>query len=1067
MGEMATLDASPSSDPDGDSLYYSWREFYGNPHHGLIPIGADSLSKLNLYFPSPGRYDFIVRVSDGDLMSAETRTISVYVPGRKGVVGYTPSDAIVRVPDARIRVHNSSVDANNNVNPVDIAISDSLGRYYLENVEPVNTQTGRTYHYRVERNGFTSSEVLQMTVRPDPGFEDDREDMPLGRGYMPTSISGYVRRTNGTPIENANVNIIPGLGGVVFGASTDPTGLFQISGVPRGSWIMQLQASGFQPEVRDVNIADSMPVLQYTMQELGGSASLTGTVYLTGTDRPVPNVKVSLGTGAEVFSDTAGRYAFNSIPAGQYVLTMTRTGFEPQRLPVVVVKPGANALDLALSFASRGPSVFGTVTDATSGRPVRLATVGVETTAGLLSRSDISDYTGHYQLRDVPTGMQIFRVRAPGYETRIFTNNVAASMVMNIQLTRSATWRPPTLPGPGRPEARVSQEFIYLNSLNQSATLNATPSTGANLRYIWRENPNNPVLRRLPSGSETMASIQVSGFSKPGIYVYELQVKSGDLISANTAAITVFAPGLAGNVHASPSDGVFGLNAATIRAYNNFTDANNWSINNIIDSKQTLDNPIGNFALDNLSPGSYWIVARAQTGSGYNQYGPVRRRVNYSSAARLSQINIPRDEFQLSGTITDAVTGTPLENVRVVVAPGSMSESFRTTTDATGAYRLSAVPRGSAQPVMLLKEGYNTAVTQVDIAGNTTANRTLTANDSGQLASLSGFITADYQGILLPVHYAEVIVASGLARTFTDGNGYYEIRNLPPGQYFGTVRKGGYISRGLADFGFVQLQAGENTVDRVLTFNEHGPVVRGTVVNEYQEPIEGVEITLLPPVGVFSTFAKSARGSALLAESRESGKRDADGPVTLSEPVPSQTDVGGVFQMVDVPHGEREVEIRLPDGRTFTRTLNIEGHMQVVWDTSYDDFSLWRTRNFSPQQLSSSSISGEYATPAGDELPNIFKYLFGYDPWLPAAMSDAMWLSGNGDVIGFGFRRASGVSDLSYTLETRTNLVYGAWSQAPVTPVVTGVLEPGVDAVEVEINTTNDPALFWRLNLER
>ncbi|MCX6873106.1 MAG: carboxypeptidase regulatory-like domain-containing protein [Verrucomicrobia bacterium] len=297
------------------------------------------------------------------------------------------------------------------------------------------------------------------------------------------------------------------------------------------------------------------------------------------------------------------------------------------------MRAGANTLDMPLSFSERGPLLFGTLTDATDGKPVRVATVGIKSASGLLLRSDVTDYTGYYQLRDVPTGVQSFQITAVGYEAKAFDATVDGNSSVDVQLTRAAGWRLPASAPAGGPVARVTQPFIYLTSMLPGATLDATPSTGTNLRYLWRENPDNPEVNLLPLGTETMATIQVSGIPKPGIYRFELQVRQGPMPSANTAVITVFAPGLAGNVHASPSDGFYGLNAATVRAYNNYDDAVNWQSNaNLLDSAQTADNPIGGFVLDGLAPGACWVVARAQDGAGFNQYGPVKRRACSNSS---------------------------------------------------------------------------------------------------------------------------------------------------------------------------------------------------------------------------------------------------------------------------------------------------------------------------------------------------------------------------------------------------------------------------------------------------
>jgi len=646
-----------------------------------------------------------------------------------------------------------------------------------------------------------------------------------------------------------------------------------------------------------------------------------------------------------------------------YVVTVTQTGYEPLRIPAVVVKPGSNTFDFPISFTSRGPTVRGTVTDRQSGKPIHLTTVGIESSAGLLARSDITDYTGYYSLLDVPTGDQVFRITAQGYQTKRYTNAVTDGLNMNILLDRSSTWSPPAEPSTGAPIARVAQPFIYLSNLAQSALLDASPSTGSGLQFIWRESRDNPgALDLIPAGSESLSQVTIGGFKVPGIYVFEVQVRSGTTVSPNTTATTIFAPGLAGNVHASPSDGLAGLPLATVRAYSAYDDALNWR-GNFVDSKATDDNPVGDFSLDGLTAGTYWIVAQAQTGSGYKQYGPVRHRVNHSSAARQLQVNLSKDEYQLSGIITDTDTSMPLENVRMVIMPGSQTESFRTTTDAYGYYRLSAVPKGP-QIVMLTKDGYRARVFFFDIpAGNTVFSRTMRRNTASP-ANLSGMVTADYHGIALPVANAEITLGDGLIRVFTDGSGRYEIRGLPPGDYFGTMRKEGYIPTDLGDLTLFTLLEGDNTIDKTLTFNDHGPVVRGTVIDQNGQPIDGVTISVLQPP----------------AAAVQAKRPPSDGPDPTATVV---SDPAGIFQMIGVPHGPRQLQISLPDGTTFTNEVEIYGSLDLVIPVAQatDDADgdglpdAWEILYFGSIQNASPTDD-----PDGDRMTNLQEWLAGTVP---------------------------------------------------------------------------------------
>ncbi len=1056
LGETAILDASASFDPDGDPLFFSWREHPENPQHGLIPIGAESFSTLRIHFSEPGRYRFDVRVSDGDAVSATTETISVFVPGRHGVVGFTPSDGMVRVPDATLRVHRTLAELRENVDPVDAAVSDSLGRYVLANLEPADGQTGQSYWYVVERPGFQSTSELSMTIHPDPGPGSQRRDEAIGRGRV-ASVSGYLRNPLGEPVENATVSLLTGPAGILPAVSSDPDGFFKLHDVPKGSWVLQLLADGHRSEARDVHFSDGMPVLHFTLKPSPASANLTGNVRVAGTGIPVEDATVSLGNWIESVSNSIGEYTFTGIPEGDYLLMVNRDGFEPVRLPVAQVRAGTSELDIQLTPAGRGPTVYGTVVDAANGKPVRRATVGVEAEGGLLTHAELTDVTGFFQLRGLPSGVRTVQAGAPGYQTKTRLLLVEDGMELNLLLERSPDWAPPAVPGgEGEPRAKVAEALVYLNNLRESVVLDATPSTGENLGFIWRENPGNPVTGLLPPGSAAMSAPVVGGFSKPGVYLFEVRVVDGGIPSPNTAVVTVLAPGLAGHLHASPSDGVFGLNAATVRAYSHYEDALNWSSQNVVDSVQTRDRPIGDFVMENLEPGAYWVVARAEAGSGFNQYGPVKKRVNHGPASGNLRINLPRDEFELEGRILDASSLAPLENVRLVVLPGILSESYRTTTDATGRYRLGMVPRGSGQPVLIMRDGYNTRVSFLDVGENKTRDFTLTANASGELATLSGRVTAEYNGILLPVGHAEVILGSGLARTFTDGDGFYEITSLPPGQYYGTVRKPGFRPAPLSNTAFLTLGSGSNTLDKVLALENTGPVIRGMVVNQHGEPVPGAEIALAPPTGPFAVWSEGSSAATLFS----------DETVPMGSAPTGLTGADGVFQLTGVPHGTRLVSVRLPDGRTFDRTVKVDRNMEVVWQTVYEAYALWKTRHFGAAHAANPAVSGETADPNLDGVPNLLRYLFGDHPMDRTPLSERLWMeAADGETPRFRFHRAEGISDIRTLLESSTNLI--DWTGTETTPRRVESIGHGRELVEVDLPDSDEPQLFWRLRFAR
>jgi len=900
LGEAAVLDASLSFDPDGDPILYSWREGPDNPVLGLVPAATHSLSNLYLHFPAPGRYRFDLQVSDGRSASETAETIWVYVPGLRGDVRLVGS--IARVPDVTVAAFTNEVDAAAYTNVVDVDISDSRGRFTLENASPASTTNGRTYTVKVSRPGFLSA-VTDKLVMPDPGPQTGDQDLQIGRGSV-DYLLGTVRDDD-TDDELSGVTVyLEGHGS----SSTFAGGRFWFTDVRQGSWLLWFYKEGYRPEVRDINVGTNQLDIDInlTAAAVSETGDLAGRVTLAGTDRPVEGARLSLGEGTWQYqADTGddGTYRFADLPAGSYTLTITREGFETLRFPSVRVVPGTNALDISLFLAPPGPVVSGLVLDEEDGRPVRFATVVAGGDAGLSPWNDVSDATGFFELYDVPPGEHDLWVDAPGYTNSAARIAVEGSVTsITVRLDRAPWWSERAAGGATGLVARLSPASFYLGNLGQTITLNATNSQGSNLRYIWRESPGNPRLGLLPPG-DTDPEPEIAGLDRPGIYVYELQVKSGTNLSANTAVATVFVPGLVGEVCASPSDGLDPLEHVAVTLYATYEDARRRR--NEIAS--TLSGADGAFTIGgtSVSTGVYWLVADPEEGSGYLPYGPVRERITYNSTMRPVRINMSRASCTVHGDVTDEDTGAPLEGVRVVIAPGPMSETFHTSTDASGHFQLSGVPDGE-QVLLFVKDGYAARKAELQLPVPPFLPLTLpmqTATNAS--ADVSGRVVVRYSDVELPVPGAEVTLGGGLFRTFTDGDGYFDIKDVPRGWHSGIVRKEGYRSARLGGSLLLQLLPGPNEdVDTTLVFEGAGPVVRGYLVNSNGVPsaVDGLTVTVLPP-----------------------GSNDATNAVPV--------DAGGVFQIAGIPRSEMRLRLRFPDGREAIR----KAHMSRGGEVALED----------------------------------------------------------------------------------------------------------------------------------
>ena len=174
-----------------------------------------------------------------------------------------------------------------------------------------------------------------------------------------------------------------------------------------------------------------------------------------------------------------------------------------------------------------------------------------------------------------------------------------------------------------------------------------------------------------------------------------------------------------------------------------------------------------------------------------------------------------------------------------------------------------------------------------------------------------------------------------------------------------------------------------------------------------------------------------------------------------------------MFQLVGVPHGERTLQITLPDGRQLTKQVYIGGNTELVWDLAYDGYDMWQRRMFTAAERGDPAVSGPDADPDRDGWGNLYEYVFGYDPMRDDVLGHPVWLDTTGGGVRLLFRRAVGISDITYRLRYCTNMLDAVWSQTTVTPAVAGMITNGIEAAEVNMPIPDAPQLFLELRPQR
>jgi len=139
-------------------------------------------------------------------------------------------------------------------------------------------------------------------------------------------------------------------------------------------------------------------------------ASIAGRVTDAQTGRPLPGVRVEIGSGREVFTAGDGFFRFLDLPAGSYTLTasLPRSGsrYGTKSAPVTLGEE-LQMIDLKLPATT----VKGKVKDG-AGQAVKMAEVRVQGSG----ESAWSDAQGNYALSGVEAGARKIAVSARGFQ---------------------------------------------------------------------------------------------------------------------------------------------------------------------------------------------------------------------------------------------------------------------------------------------------------------------------------------------------------------------------------------------------------------------------------------------------------------------------------------------------------------------------------------------------------------------------------------------------------------------------------------------------------------------------
>jgi len=230
-------------------------------------------------------------------------------------------------------------------------------------------------------------------------------------GYSAGAISGYILETDKSiPVPQAEVSIVAN--DVKITATSDVSGKYLIPNIPPGNYTVTAVKEGYDEGVYEGVIVENeteTPNINITLQAKPGRLSGTvtsGLIIVFGATVEIVETGLSDITGSQ------GTYAIEDVPAGNYSVNVTATGYYQLRITGVNIERGQD-YELNIILEAKPGQLMGVVRSADS--LVVLSSANVTVSSGNDIRHTLTNDQGQYVFGGLPEGSYTIIVRYPEY----------------------------------------------------------------------------------------------------------------------------------------------------------------------------------------------------------------------------------------------------------------------------------------------------------------------------------------------------------------------------------------------------------------------------------------------------------------------------------------------------------------------------------------------------------------------------------------------------------------------------------------------------------------------------
>lgn len=565
------------------------------------------------------------------------------------------------------------------------------------------------------------------------------------------------------PLSGVTVQV-SGVGGQ--GSVTDSTGSFTLSNIPQGTQQISFSLSGYATSTVTVSVTAGSII---NIGAIGLSVNpTTGIIHGTVTDasngQPLSGATITV-TGQATWTaatSTDGSYRITDITPGSVTISASKTGYQTVSGAGNITAGGTLVFSPSLSTTAPAPTtgeLKGTVVDSSTGAPIQGAVISI---AGAKTYNTATDASGSFSITSVEAGAYTLSIAASNYTSQNYTVTISAGAINNMGIIMLIL-----APTTGTVYGTIKDASTGLPLSDVTITV-----AGSTTWTAITASDGSYQITNIIIGTVTISAGKTGYYTATGTGVITAGVTLIFSPSLSTTPPTVTTGDLKGMVQ----DNLTGqpINGATVTAAG-------------VNTYTAAIGGMGEFFLSAMEPGSYTVTI---TAAGYiSQDYTVSIIEGVTTDIGTVKLSLQPTTGTISGTITDAATGAPLEGV-IVTAIGAAT--WQATTSSNGAYQITGVTPGTIT-VSADKMGYDT----VSGTGNVTAGGVLTFSVGltkiPTTGGLKGTVIDSSTG--LPIQGASVSIAGTSYTAATTLSGAFSILSILPGSYTVTITATGYTGQ--------------------------------------------------------------------------------------------------------------------------------------------------------------------------------------------------------------------------------------------------------------------------------